>query len=145
MKRHPNTTRIDPLLSLQVYHDPPVYCPGDTLRFDYQIDAIESGDLSAVEASVLWMTEGKGDEDFGVHFFERRVQGDTADGDIRPLHTCTAALPASPLSYEGQLLQIRWLVRVRFFGRGGKEFCIENPFQLTTGVRPQPARLLPRI
>jgi hypothetical protein len=138
-----NMIRMDPLLSLQVYHDPAVYRPGDVLRFDYQIDAVEANDVSAIEASLLWLTEGKGDEDLGVHFFERRVPGDVADGDLRPLHTCDVTLPNSPLTYDGQILQVRWLVRVRFFAKGGKEFCVEKPFVLKSGVSLNPTRLLP--
>lgn len=134
---------MEPLLSLQVYHEPAVYRPGDELRFDYQIDAIELNELSAVEASVLWITEGKGDEDFGVHFFERRVPTDEPNGDLRPLHCCLVELPESPLSYAGKILQVRWLVRVRFFGKGGKEFCIEKSFVLSTDADTSPARLVP--
>ena len=134
---------MEPLLSIQVYNDPAVYRPGDAMRFDYQVDAIEEDVISAVEASVLWVTEGKGDEDFGVHFFERRVPSDAEDGDLRPLHTCSLTLPKSPLSYDGEILQVRWFVRVRFFAKGGKEYCIEKPFVLSSTAETTPARLIP--
>lgn len=134
---------MDPLLSLQVYHDPAVYRPGDTIRFDYQVDAISLEDISAIEASVLWLTEGKGDEDFGVHFFERRVPNDSEDGDLRPLHSCDVTLPLSPLSYDGQILHVKWVVRVRVFSKGGKKSCIEKPFVLRAGGTPTLARLVP--
>lgn len=134
---------MEPLLSIQVYNDPAVYRPGDELRFDYQIDAIDVDLISAVEASVLWVTEGKGDEDFGVHFFERRVPSDAVDGDLRPLRTCTITLPQSPLTYDGEILQVRWFVRVRIFARGGKEFCEEKSFILSNTARPTPAKLTP--
>lgn len=135
--------RMEPLLSLQVYHDPALYRPGDEMRFDYQVDAIPAEDISAIEASVVWLTEGKGDEDLGLHFFERRVPTDSEDNDLRPLHVCKLTLPPSPLSYEGQILQVRWFVRVRVFAKGGKEFCIEKPFVLSSTGSPTPARLLP--
>lgn len=134
---------MPPLLSIQVYHDPPVYRPSEVMRFDYQLDAIDEGDVSAVEASVLWQTEGKGDQDIGVHFFERRVPGDTEGEDVRALRTCYVALPKSPLSYHGQILQVRWLIRVRVFAKGGKEHFIERPFILSATATPSPARLLP--
>ena len=134
---------MSPLLSIQVYHDPPVYRPNEVMRFDYQIDAIGESDLSAVEASVLWQTEGKGDQDIGVHFFERRVPGDTEGDDLRALRTSYVALPRSPLSYHGQILQVRWLVRVRVFEKGGKEHIVERPFVLSTTETPTPARLIP--
>ena len=134
---------MEPLLSLQMYHDPAVYRPGDVMRFDFQVDVIDAADISAIETSVVWSTEGKGDEDLGLHFFERRVPSDAEDGDLRPLHTCCVTLPASPLSYDGQILHVRWLVRVRVFAKGGKEFCIDKPFVLSSTATPTPARLLP--
>ena len=90
---------MDPLLSIQIYNDPPVYRPGDVMRFDLQIDGIDLEDLSAVETSVLWTTEGKGDEDLGIHFFQRHIPSD-AEGDVRSLKACNITLPNSPLSYE---------------------------------------------
>ena len=134
---------MSPLLSIQVYHDPPVYRPGEVMRFDYQIDAIEETAVSAVEASVLWQTEGKGDQDIGVHFFERRVPGDFEGDDVRALRTSYVALPKSPLSYHGEILQVRWLVRVRVFVKGGKEHVIERPFILSMTETPTRARLSP--
>lgn len=134
---------IEPLLSIQLYNDPAVYQPGDVLRFDFQVDAISADELSAVEASVVWVTEGKGDEDMGIHFFERRVPADAEDGDLRPLRICNVALPNSPLSYDGQLLKVRWYARVRYFAKGGKEFMIERPFVLSTSQTPRRARVLP--
>jgi hypothetical protein len=113
------------------------------MRFDYQIDAIEESEVSAVEASVLWQTEGKGDQDIGVHFFERRVPGDLQCDDVRALRTSYVALPKSPLSYHGEVLQIRWLVRVRVFVKGGKEHVTERPFILSTTETSTRARLSP--
>lgn len=134
---------MEPLLSIQIYNDPAIYRPGDEMRFDFQVDAIDAEQISAVEASVLWLTEGKGDEDFGVHFFERRVPSDQEDGDLRPLHTCTVILPPTPLSYEGEILQVRWFVRLRVFIRGGKEYRLEKPFVLSMTDTPTKARLTP--
>lgn len=134
---------MDPLLSIQIYNDPPVYRPGDSMRFDFQIDAIAAVDLSAVEASIVWTTEGKGDEDLGIHFFERRIATD-ADGDLRSLRTCHVTLPNSPLSYHGELLQVRWKARVRIFVRGGAEYCVEKPFILSATAKTSPARVLPQ-
>lgn len=87
-------------------------------------------DLQAVEASVLWFTEGKGDEDMGVHFFERRVPADAEDRDLRQLRSFAIELPNSPLSYDGEILQIHWCVRVRVFLKGGKEASSDHGFRL---------------
>jgi hypothetical protein len=79
---------------------------------------------------VLWYTEGKGDEDLAVHFFERRTPADTDDGDLRPLHRFHTILPNSPLSYAGSMIKIRWCARVRLFLKRGKELFFEQPFVL---------------
>ncbi|MCA9189459.1 MAG: hypothetical protein R3E01_16570 [Pirellulaceae bacterium] len=121
---------MEPLISIQLFDHLPAYRPGQILKCDYQIDAVEAGSLQAVEASVLWYTEGKGDQDMGVHYFERRVAADVEDGDLRVLRSFRTPLPNSPLSYAGQLLYIHWCVRVRIFFRQGKEACFDHPFRL---------------
>jgi hypothetical protein len=114
------------------------YAAGDELVAEYQLDAVLPDEVQAVEASVLWHTEGKGEEDLGVHFFERRLPGDTEDGDLRPLRRFRTTLPSSPLSYSGAILTIRWCVRVRLFLRRGREYLQEQPF--TLGSVPAVAR-----
>lgn len=104
--------------------------PGDTLRCEVQVDAVEPDAVLAVESSVLWYTEGKGDEDLGVHFFERRVPGDAVDGNLCLLHHFHTTLPNSPLTYEGVIVKVRWCARVRVFLRRGKESFFEQPFTL---------------
>ena len=121
---------MDPLISLQLRYPHRIYHPGDELECEYQIDAVAAEDIQAIEASVLWYTEGKGDEDMAVHFFERRTPSDTEDGDLRPLHRFQTLLPNSPLSYAGSIVKIRWCARVRLFLRRGKEIFFEQPFVL---------------
>ncbi len=121
---------IEPLISLGILNNERVFRPGDLLECEFQIDAVEPGEVQAVEASVLWYTEGKGDEDMGVHFFERRVAGDSEELDLRQLHRFSTKLPNSPQSYAGLIVKIHWCVRVRAFFRGGKELFFDQPFQL---------------
>ncbi|HJT77192.1 MAG TPA: hypothetical protein VJ739_08320 [Gemmataceae bacterium] len=106
------------------------YRPGDTLSATYRCAAEPRGDVNALEVSVLWYTEGKGDEDLGVHHFERL--GGTEDGplDVAASRRLSVRLPNSPLSYDGVLIKIRWCVRVRVFLPGGKEWLGEAPFRL---------------
>lgn len=121
----------EPLVSLSIA--PPAhgrFFPGDELTAQCQIDAIESDDVLAVEVSVLWYTEGKGDEDMAVHFFQRRVPTDVANGDLRTWHEFRTRLPNSPLSYSGIIVKVRWCVRVRVFSRRGREVVAESPFEL---------------
>ena len=107
-----------------------MYHPGDELECEYQIDAVEADEIQAIEASVLWYTEGKGEEDMGVHFFERRLPSDDEDGDLRPMRRVRTRLPNSPLSYSGAILCIRWCVRLRLFLRRGRDYVLEQPFTL---------------
>ena len=76
-----------------------IYQPGDTLAGEYRMMAIDRDDIKALEVSVLWFTEGKGDEDLAVHDF-RRLSAE--DGDwIDPRRpgrfstTSTSPLPPS--------------------------------------------------
>jgi hypothetical protein len=120
-----------------------VYSPLSLLRFEYQICEIDVADIAAVEASVLWYTEGKGDSDMGVHFFERR----TADAQLPQLAgpaEIAAPLPNSPLSYEGRIIKIRWCVRVRAFLRARRAarrtpLAAEIPFRLLAARAARPA------
>lgn len=129
---------IEPLLSLCLAASKRSYSAGDELVCEYQIDAVDPADIQAVEASVLWYTEGKGEEDMGVHFFERRLPTDADDGDLRPMRRVRTRLPNSPLSYSGAILNIRWCVRLRLFLRRGREYVLEHPFVLGA-VPPVPA------
>ena len=121
---------LEPLLSLCLAGADRQFAAGDELVYEYQIDAVDAADIQAVEASVLWYTEGKGEEDMGVHFFERRLPADAEDGDLRPMRRLRTKLPNSPLSYRGAILSIVWCVRLRLFLRRGKEYVTEETFTL---------------
>jgi hypothetical protein len=125
---------MDPLISIRQHAVQRTYQPGEMLICDYQIDAVDASEVQAVEASVLWYTTGKGDEDLGVHFFQRRTPYDAEQGDLRRIHRFEATLPRSPLSYRGAILRIRWVVRVRLFLRKGKEQVADQAFQLGPGL-----------
>lgn len=132
---------MDPLISIQLLGPERTFQPRSTLACEYQLDAIDPTDITAVEASVLWYTEGKGDEDLSVHCFQRRTPTDVLDGDLRSLHRLECQLPATPLSYSGFLFKIRWCVRVRVFLRGGRDVYVDEIFQLgdVPPVAPPPA------
>jgi hypothetical protein len=126
---------MEPLIALRIHSPNCVYHPGETLDCEFQIDAVEAGDIQAVEVSVNWYSEGKGDEDLGVHYFERYTPSDAIDGDLRQLHRFQTELPNSPLTYNGSIVKIRWRVRVRLnYGRG-KEVVADRSFQLLPPVR----------
>ena len=121
---------IEPLISMAILRQSRVFQPGEILECEYQIDAVDVDELQAVEASILWYTEGKGDEDMAVHYFERRVPADVEDGNLRELRRFKTQLPNSPLTYQGAIVKIRWCARVRAFLKRGKQIFFEQPFQL---------------
>ena len=126
---------MEPLISIQLTNDDASYRPGDVLECDYQIDAVPPEEVHAVEASVLWYTEGKGEEDMAVHYFQRRVLSDDKDRNLCSLYRFQAPLPNCPLTYDGQIVKVHWCVRVRAFLGRGKETYYERPFHL--GFREQ--------
>jgi hypothetical protein len=111
------------------------YEPLERLEVRYTVEGTEGTTVRAVERSVLWYTEGKGEEDLGVHFFERLHDPASAGSfDCR--------LPLSPLSYEGLIVKIRWCVRIRLFFDGGRDFVSEHAFdvgQVPAAAYPPPA------
>ena len=120
-----------PRLDVHLVDRQHAYAPGDKLQFQYHVAGVEAAELVAIESSVIWHTEGKGDEDLGVHFFDRRT-ADTVE--LGGPATMTARLPNSPLSYDGVIIKILWFARVRVFLRKGRSLIDQTPF-----------RLLPRI
>ena len=106
------------------------YQPGEMLAGEYRLESLKQTEPTAVEISVLWHTEGQGDEDLAVHFFERISAADQPGVDLRRPRRFSTQLPLSPLSYQGEIVKIRWCVRVRVFLSRGKELLAEAPFQL---------------
>lgn len=107
-----------------------VYYPGERLSGTYAIAGIEPGRIRAVEVSVLWHTEGKGDEDLQVHDFRRFSFEESTWNELPSPHDFETVLPNSPLSYDGVIVKIRWCVRVRLFQRQGKTIVQQRYFQL---------------
>jgi len=107
----------------------------DVLEFEYRISNIHQNTISAIEVSVVWLTEGKGTEDLGVHFFQRLTGNSLSASDWSLPQKVQVPLPDSPLSYEGKLLKISWCVRVRFYLNDGTELVAQQPFYLGTVTR----------
>jgi len=106
------------------------YQPGETLSGEYRLESVRPEDVKAVEVSVLWHTDGKGDEDLAVHDF-RRLSAEDGDWiDARSPGRFSTVLPKSPLSYRGVIVKLRWCVRVRVFLARDREVVGELPFQL---------------
>jgi hypothetical protein len=122
----------DPVVTIRFDGNGRVYRPGETLSGDYRFDRLPAELVKAVEVSVLWYTEGKGDEDLAVHAFwrfaaeENELATDPAQGK-----RFGTVLPNSPLSYEGQIVKVRWCVRVRAFLHRNKDFLGQKEFFLS--------------
>ena len=106
-----------------------VYEPRREVGIRYHIEGIEPEVVRAIERSVLWYTEGKGEEDLGVHFFER-IDDPSKLAEASPAGAFMITLPTSPLSYEGVIVKVRWCVRVRLFFGSGRDFVSEHVFDL---------------
>ena len=129
----------NPRINVVFNHENIQYSGADQLRIHYVVDGVEPHAVAAIERSVVWYTEGKGEEDFGVVFFER-VQLDKRKEGTKVLPKSVSTehltgalavdLPHSTLSYEGIIVKIRWCVRVRVFFRSGRDFVSEHVFFL---------------
>jgi len=130
----------DPTITIRFDGNGRAYQPGETLAGGYHLESIDPSQVKAIEVSVLWLSEGKGDEDIAMHEFHR-YNGDSGEPlDKARLGRFSTLLPHSPLSYEGVIVKLHWCVRIRAFLLGGKEFVGQRTFQLgnvpATKVRP---------
>lgn len=118
----------EPRASLQLLGSRRRFAPRETLALEYRLAGVAPGEIQSIEISVLWHTEGKGDEDLAVHFFERLE----AQGEAAPPHwgRVECPLPASPLTYQGVIVKLRWCARIRAFLANGRELVDEQMFQL---------------
>ena len=114
-----------------------IYFAGDFLTCQYEVELLDAHDVQAIETSVVWLTRGKGDEDIGVHFFERRDNRLLSSDTFKTPQRISTVLPASPLSYDGQILKVQWFVRVRLFLAGGEQVTSDGHFRLGDVVAVQ--------
>lgn len=121
-----------PLVRIRLDGNGRVYEPGQVLSGEYGIESVPPDEIKAIEVSVLWHTEGKGDEDMAVHAFWRVSADNGSPIDLHHPGRFSTVLPKSPLSYRGVLVKIRWCVRVRVFLARGREVVGELAFRLGT-------------
>jgi hypothetical protein len=130
---------MNPRIKISLDEPARSYQPGDVLAGQFSLEGIAPEELRSVELSVLWHTEGKGEEDMSVHFFERLDSQNGEPFDGRQPRRFSTVLPNSPLTYGGFIVKICWCVRVRAFLARGKELSLEVPFRL--GTVPNPRRV----
>lgn len=96
--------------------------PGGVVRGTVTLSPLPGDEDNRVELSVLWQTSGKGDTDLGIVLF-RALEG-------RGEFPFEAPLPLLPLSYDGGLLSIAWLVRVRRLRTLTADEIVDEPFKM---------------
>lgn len=133
--------RGQPVIEVSFDRPDRCYAPGDPLTARYRV-ICPGVPLRAVEESVVWYTEGKGEEDLGVHRFERLTDRQVLAASTDEV-TFSTMLPASPLSYEGMIVKIRWCVRIRAFFHGVRDFVSEHVFQVGRIPPARPDRMEP--
>jgi len=110
-----------------------VYVAGETLDCSYRIDCEAGQTIQTLETSVMWETDGKGDADIGVHFFEKRKFSAGDESQPREFRLVTE-LPPSPLSYDGFLVKLNWYIRIRIFLASGYHQTYNFPFKLHSAL-----------
>ncbi len=110
------------------------YLAGGLLRASWRVSRVAKERLQSIEVSVLWHTDGKGDEDLHVHHFHRVDAAELKHLDLGVPQELDCRLPPTPLSYHGRLVSLRWCLRVRLFMDNGKEIVTEHPFFLVSGT-----------
>ena len=135
---------------IQFDRQPHDFEPREVVTGTFRTVDVAPEEISRLEFSVLWFTEGKGDEDLGVHFF-KSLEGLEEDrgGEPEPgagsaanqvslqssdeegsTYFFSVALPSSPLTWHGKILKIYWCVRVRLYLKNGREVMSEREFNV---------------
>jgi hypothetical protein len=124
------TARAEPALGFRLLNLQPALLPGERLEFEYSIQRVSAQLIDRIEVSVVWITEGKGSEDIGVHYFESHSRAELVKKPLHQARIVATDLPNAPLSFNGKLFRIRWYVRLRLFLANGREISAEQPFYL---------------
>ena len=113
-------------------HEDGTYHAGSSLTASWRISRIPLEEIQSLEISVLWYSEGKGDEDLHVHHFHRISENQVRRGARIGEQSIECVLPETPLSYHGKLINIRWCIRLRLYLANGREIVAEQPFYLVS-------------
>ncbi|KAA5543112.1 hypothetical protein FYK55_12560 [Roseiconus nitratireducens] len=117
-------------MSVSLCREDGMYEGGRELQATWRVSRVTLDSLVAIEISVLWSTEGKGDTDLHVHHFERLDEAQIRRQGLADSQLLRCELPATPLSYHGRLIRLRWCVRMRLFLSDGREIVTDQPFYL---------------
>lgn len=119
-----------PAVNLALCHEDGLYHASGDLSAKWRISRVPLDEVQGIEISVMWHTEGKGDEDLHVHHFQRLAENQIRRVGLADEQSIHCVLPATPLSYHGRLISVQWCVRMRLFLASGREIVAEQPFYL---------------
>ncbi len=119
-------------MNLALCREDGIYNAGDPLTARWRVSRVPLDEVQGIEVSVLWHTEGKGDEDLHVHHFHRIVENQIRRLGLADKQSVQCDLPATPLSYHGRLIRLRWCVRLRLYLSGGREIVSDQSFHLVS-------------
>ena len=100
-------------LFLEIPSQQEVYLPGDVISGTYHITPEVQHEIRAVEFSIRWFTEGHGDKDIGIHFFERWEKSGGFFPELKTPRPFSCPLPNSPLTYNGAVIGVKWHALLR--------------------------------
>lgn len=109
-------------MSIEIELDEKRLRPGGVVRGRVRLEPLPGDEGNRVELSVLWETSGKGDTDLGLVLF-RELSG-------RGEFPFEAPLPLLPVSYEGGIINIGWLVRVRRLHAMSADVVVDETFRM---------------
>lgn len=121
-----------PAVNLSLCHEDGFYRAGGNLSAKWRISRVPLDEVQGIEISVMWHTEGKGDEDLHVHHFQRLAENQIRRVGLADEQSIRCVLPVTPLSYHGRLISVQWCVRMRLFLANGREIVAEQPFYLVS-------------
>ncbi len=119
-----------PLADIRIEKADQPFVPGDVLRGSFCVRAEHVNEVRSAEVSVLWYTAGKGEEDFGVHYFERYAAEGPEAVELSRRREFRTLLPENPLSYDGLIVKVCWCARLRLFLSRGRQQVLEASFRL---------------
>lgn len=119
------------------------FAPGDVLKGSFVVHLEQAEDVKSAELSILWHTAGKGEEDFGVHYFKRYTTEGAEGVELARRREFRTLLPEQPLSYDGLIVKVCWCARLRLFLSRGRQQVLEAPFQLGEVTPALPPKLVP--
>ena len=127
-----------PAVNVTLCHEDGLYCAGGELTARWRISRVPLDEVQGVEISVLWHTEGKGDEDLHVHHFQRLAEQQLRRIGLADEQVVHCVLPKTPLSYHGRLISLQWCVRLRLYLANGRDIVAEQPFHLVSQDMARP-------